>query len=230
MQIETHQNEISLSNQELSKLPGGFPAQNGKELRGPPQVLRDLPFPGDPASKRTLRIDELTFFVYLFTFIPLSTPMVLLHWTLLFHIIGVGLLFASLLGGMVLHFRSAGSKDWPARTALLPVMKTLGLFSPAAVAVLLLSGVGNIIALSLTNPMPFWLHVKLSIFLVLVVLGVWGAILARKRAGLIVSLASGISAPGTESRLKSAEAVLSSVYIVQGLLTLAVVAISVIKP
>jgi hypothetical protein len=156
--------------------------------------------------------------------------MMLLHWTLLLHIIGVGLIFASLLGGLAIHFRFLGSRDWIARAATLPVAKTIGLFSPAGVIVLLLSGIGNIAALSLLHPMPFWLHLKLSIFLVLVALGVWSAILARKRAGRIVALASGNPPPDTELKLRSNEALISSVYLVQALLTLAVVAISVIKP
>jgi hypothetical protein len=156
--------------------------------------------------------------------------MALLHWTLLFHIIGVGLIFASLLGGLVIHFRFLGSRDWTSRASILPVAKTIGLFSPAGVVVLLLSGIGNIVALSLTNPMPFWLHLKLSIFLVLVVLGVWGAVLARKRAGLIVSLASGNSIPDAEKKVRSNDTMISSVYLVQGLLTLGIVALSVIKP
>jgi hypothetical protein len=156
--------------------------------------------------------------------------MALFHWTLLFHIIGVGLLFASLLGGLAIHLTFRGSREWAARSAILRPAKMIGLFSPVGVAVLLISGVGNIMALSLTNPMPFWLHLKLGLVLVLFALGVWGAILAKKRAGLIVSLASGNAAPGAEPGLRSLESLISSVYLVQGMLTLAVVAVSVIKP
>jgi hypothetical protein len=155
--------------------------------------------------------------------------MVFFHWTFLFHLLGMGLIFASLFGGLVIHFRFLGSRDWKSRSVILPVARVIGLFSPAGTVILLLSGIGNIVALSL-SPMPFWLHLKLSLFAVLVVLGVWGAVLARKRAGLVIALAGGNPAPGAEEKLRSAEAFGSSVFIVQGLLFLAVIAISVFKP
>jgi|WetSurMetagenome_2_1015567.scaffolds.fasta_scaffold96859_1 hypothetical protein len=155
--------------------------------------------------------------------------MVFFHWTFLFHILGIGLIFASLLGGLVIHFRFRGTRDWKSRAVILPVARIIGLFSPAGTALLLLSGIGNIVALSL-SPMPFWMHLKLGIFVVLVVLGVWGAVLARKRAGLVMSLSTGNPSPDAEAKLRSAEAFGSSVFIVQGFLFLAVIAISVIKP
>jgi hypothetical protein len=170
------------------------------------------------------------FFSIFFHSLRTTIPMYLFHWTLLFHIIGVGMIFASLIGGIVLHRRVRGTRDWGQRVILLPVMRSMGLFSPAGVIVLLLSGIGNITALSLVNPMPGWLHLKLTLFFVLLVLGIWGAVLSRRRASLTTLLSGGSGSSELETKLTSVESVLSALYFAQGLLVLAIIAISVIKP
>jgi uncharacterized membrane protein len=153
------------------------------------------------------------------------------HFSLLVHFIGVGCLFAALLGGFVITMQYRKAADYPTKLIHLRSLKYVGLFSPAGVVILVLSGIGNMVLQEhrYTLFSDAWLSVKLVLVAISFLSGAYFAGQSIRRAKLIGrALASGTEVDTTAVRALDSRLMIS--YGVQSILLLAVLALSVVRP
>jgi uncharacterized membrane protein SirB2 len=157
--------------------------------------------------------------------------MELLHYSKLLHFIGIGIIFASLLGGLILHAQYRKAPDSNSKLIILKALRPIGLLSPVAVVVLLLSGIGN-----MEGSMTYgwfttaWLSTKIVLFIIVAVSGIVFGVRSRKRGKLVTQIAEGNAPEGAETILASMDNQQRFFYIVQTALILTILALSVIKP
>jgi hypothetical protein len=150
----------------------------------------------------------------------------------LFHIIGFGLLFTTLLGGWIVERRLRKEKDWDQKLYIGRISRSMGLLSPLASIIILLTGIGNIINLYGGSIGIWytsgWLVAKIILFAFMLVNGaVFGPILIRRRTKLIHSI---IDKTATEESVKTVTIIsknISTFYFVQFLLLFIVLYISI---
>lgn len=153
----------------------------------------------------------------------------------LLHLVGFGVLCASLIGGFILDRTLRSQTDFNLKRYAARIARTIGLLSPVAAILLLASGIGNIhnryLASTLTWFGEGWLVAKLILFAVLVLNGViYGPQLTRNRLNLIKALAEESAPPNAEGLMRSYNNQLTLFYIVQTLFLLLILFLSVIGP
>ena len=107
-----------------------------------------------------------------------------------FHLVGFGLLSASIVGGWILNERFMSEKDLTLKTYVAGIMRTLWLLFLFAVVLSLITGIGSIFNLYYGTPQLWyqqgWLVIKIVLFGVLLVNGaVLGPLLTRRRSKLL---------------------------------------------
>jgi hypothetical protein len=156
--------------------------------------------------------------------------MLLPHLLRVLHLIGFSLLVTATLGGWILFRKYLQLGDYRSQAVMLNASRSIGLLSPLAILVMLVTGIGQIhfdgyVLLSQT-----WLPLKLSFFVVAAGAGIVFSIRSRKRGKLVNELAEGTAPAGAAdvvSRLDSQQRVF---YFVQATLLLLILLLSVIKP
>jgi hypothetical protein len=153
----------------------------------------------------------------------------------LLHLIGFGVLCASLLGGFILDRTLRGQTDYSLKRYTARIARTIGLLSPVAAILLLASGIGNIhnryLASTLTWFGEGWLVAKIILFAVLVLNGViYGPQLTRNRANLLKALAEQSAPPDAERLMRSYNTQITLFYLVQTLFLLLILFLSVFGP
>ncbi len=116
--------------------------------------------------------------------------------SLLVHIVGVGLLFAGIVPVWIVESMLRSAVD--ARSAHLyhKAMVNIGILTPVASAVLLISGVTNIVAERLDFWSQGWLMIKLALFIAMGAIGAIQGKAYRTRGRLVEAIALG-DAPAT---------------------------------
>lgn len=123
--------------------------------------------------------------------------------TLLFHFIGFGLIVAIQVAGFVLdsHYRKA--TDLQTKATLLRALKPIGLLSPIAIIIQLVTGIGNMHAIGI----PFseigsypWLLYKTIVFVIAATLGMIMGVKSKKRGALVGLMLKG-EAPANAQEL-----------------------------
>ncbi len=150
----------------------------------------------------------------------------------LFHILAVGLLFTSVLGGWLLQRRLAGEKEVRLKLAFGGAARMFALLAPVAGVLLLLTGIGNIYNRYLGSEIHWysegWLVAKIIFFVIAVVNGsAHGGMLSRKRIALLQSVGGQSIPPETEAKLSAIERQFTLHYVVQCLLLLIIIFLSV---
>jgi hypothetical protein len=150
----------------------------------------------------------------------------------LLHLLGFGFLVTALLGGWMIERRSRREKDLVFKRILLRAGRAIGLLSPIAALILLVTGIINIISVYPTNPMIWhsqgWLMAKVILFAFMVVNGVvFGPIISRRRSRLVETMISGQAAEDAEQSLSVLEKNLTTYYLVQTLLLLLILFLSI---
>ena len=148
--------------------------------------------------------------------------------TLLLHLIGMGLLTTTLVGGFFLHRQYKRAPDMKTKAVIVRSGRTFGLLSPVAMLILLITGVGNMHGLGVGLLELGWLSAKLMIFVFAFIAGIALGVIARKRGALVQALSLGENNPESEARLKSYDGLLSAGYFIMPILMLAIVYLSVI--
>jgi uncharacterized membrane protein SirB2 len=157
--------------------------------------------------------------------------MELLHYSKLLHFIGIGIIFASLLSGLILHAQYRKAPDYNSKLIILKALRPIGLLSPVAIVVLLLSGIGNMEIIKEYGLFTTaWLSTKIVLFIVAAVGGIIFGVKARKRGKLVAQIAEGNAPEGAETTLASMDNQQRFFYIVQTALILTILALSIIKP
>ena len=156
--------------------------------------------------------------------------MTALGFSLLVHIIGVGMIFTTIFAGWILESRSRKIKDWSNRLTILRLLRSIGLLSPAGVLVMLVSGILNMHFAGLGVFSASWLTLKLVFFALLVISGVLFGIRGTQRTRLVSKLADGKAPEHAERMLGSLERQQRLFFIVQTVLMLVILSLSIFKP
>jgi hypothetical protein len=123
--------------------------------------------------------------------------------TLLLHFIGLGLLTTTMVGGILLHRQYKNAPDLRAKALILKASRPFGLLSPIAMAIMLVTGIGNMHAIGAGLLTLGWLSAKITLFSVAFVAGIFLGVIARKRGVLVQAMSLGDAGPDAETRLAS---------------------------
>jgi|WetSurMetagenome_2_1015567.scaffolds.fasta_scaffold75556_2 hypothetical protein len=156
--------------------------------------------------------------------------MLLPHLLRILHLTGFGLLVTATLGGWILFRRYLQLDDYRSQAALLKGARSIGLLSPLAILVMLVTGIGQIHFYGYGLFAQTWLTLKLSFFLIAATAGVLFSIRSSKRGQLIDQLAEGTAAPEAEKIVRRLDSQQRVFYFVQSTLLLLILLLSVIKP
>jgi len=149
---------------------------------------------------------------------------------LLIHLVGYATLFAATVGGWIIHTHYRSANDYRAKSLLLKSLRPFGLLSPIAVAVMIASGIGNMVYFGIGPFSEGWLSAKLVFFLILVVMGMIFGIRSLRRSKLVAQLAEGTAPDGTATQVAALDRQLSVFYPALLVLLLIVLGLSVVRP
>jgi uncharacterized membrane protein len=178
------------------------------------------------------RVDEFLIFTYLANHFWSPATMLPIHYSLLVHFVGLGLIFTSIIAGWILtgHYKRSG--DWNAKSIHVRSLRAIGLLSPIGVLVMLVSGIGNMTL----GPRPYtlfsdsWLSTKLVLVVLLVAAGVFFGIKSGHRTKLVHRVAAG-SAPGdAEETIRALDRQQRWFYVLEAVLLLIILVLSIVKP
>lgn len=149
---------------------------------------------------------------------------------LLIHLVGYATLFAATVGGWIIHTHYKSANDYPTKSLLLKSLRPFGILSPIAVAVMIASGIGNMVYFGIGPFSEGWLSAKLVFFLILVVIGVIFGTRSVRRGKLVAQLAEGTAPDGAATQVAALDRQLSIFYPAQFVLLLIVLSLSVVRP
>jgi len=150
----------------------------------------------------------------------------------LIHLIGFGIVFTVILAGWILNRRFAREKDRQIQLYVGGLMRTIGLLSPVAAVILLISGIGNIFhrypdAMSRWYT-EGWLVAKLLVFVIFLINGtIYGPRLARRRMTAAKEIAAGNPPHDAEVNFAVLNNQVTLFYVVQFVLLMGIAALSV---
>jgi len=156
--------------------------------------------------------------------------MLTLHVALLVHVIGVGLLITSLVGGAILQVHYMRGSGWGTRLVLLKAIRTFGLLSPIATVLIVCSGVANMLLLQMGTFTHAWLTAKLVLVLLSVVNGTIFGIRGSRRSRLAVAMAESRAPEGAGLILEQMNRQQRFFFINQTILILVILGLSIIRP
>ncbi len=155
-----------------------------------------------------------------------------IYFTLLFHFIGIGLLFTALFGSWIVGGQYRSAPDWQTKALHLKTLRRIGLMSPIGIVIMLLSGIGNMTL----GPHKYtlfsdgWLSAKLALFLVAIIIGGLSSVQAMRRSRTVSRLAAGETEKVDEHSLHTVETQLKISSTLQFLLILAIIMLSIVRP
>ena len=155
------------------------------------------------------------------------------QYSMVLHLVGVGMLCTTIFAGLLLHTQYKRTDEPGAKLLVLRSLRLIGLLSPAGVALMLLTGIGNMTL----GPQHYtlfshaWLSAKLLLFLLMVASGVFFAVQGARRARLVARITVEPAEARQEARrLRSLDTQLVVAFVVQGILLLAILTLSVARP
>lgn len=146
---------------------------------------------------------------------------------LIMHFLGLGLLIATLIPGYIVDSQYRRATDIQTKATLLRALRPIGLLSPLAVLVMLVTGIANMRSLGVGLFDLGWLTAKIIFFALAVISGALFGVKAQKRGKLIQQIAKGEAPPDAESQLKEFDRQQRLFYIVQPILLLIIISLSV---
>lgn len=147
-----------------------------------------------------------------------------------FHLIGFGLIVTLLVSSWLLHRQYTAATDFKTKSVILSSARSVGLLSPLAILVLLITGVGNMHLRGLGLFDERWLIIKVVLFAIAAVNGIVFGIRSKKRSMLVGQLAQGTAQPGSELKLASMDKSALAFYVIQTILFIAILVLTVWKP
>jgi len=149
---------------------------------------------------------------------------------LVIHLVGYATLFAATVGGWIIHTHYKSADDHRTKSLLLKSLRPFGILSPIAVAVMIASGIGNMVYFGIGPFSEGWLSSKLVLFLILVVIGVIFGTRSVRRGKLVAQLAEGTAPDDAVTQVAALDRQLSMFYPAQFALLLIVLCLSVVRP
>lgn len=147
---------------------------------------------------------------------------------LLFHMMGFGFLSTTLIGGGILEVQFRRTKEESTKVIISRSMKAIGLLSPIAILVLLVTGIINMSLNHFTLlQLPGWLAFKIVFFTLLIINGVLFAIQSRKRNILLQKVSEGEASNTVTGILLGIQKQITLFYVVLALLILLILYLSI---
>ncbi len=146
---------------------------------------------------------------------------------LVIHFIGLGFFVATLVPGFILDSQYRRATDIQTKAILLRSLRPIGLLSPIAVLVMLITGIANMRSLGLGLFDLGWLTAKIIFFALAVISGALFGIKAQKRAKLIHQMIKNEAPSDAESQLREFDRQQRLFYIVQPILLLIIISLAV---
>ncbi len=150
--------------------------------------------------------------------------------SMFFHYVGIGLISTSLVGGWILNAVYDKAGNYASKLIILKSLRRIGLVSPIAIGVLLVTGAANMHYTGYSFSNAPWLTTKVIVFVVAAVVGsIFGA-RGSKRTVLVSRLADGTAVVGADSHLKAIDRQQRLFYMFQTIMIFAILVLSVFKP
>ncbi|MFI5251182.1 MAG: hypothetical protein ACHQQQ_02015 [Bacteroidota bacterium] len=147
--------------------------------------------------------------------------------TVFFHFIGMGLLVTMIVAGFLLERKYRSLPTLQEKGLLLSVMKQIGLLSPLAILLLLVTGIGNMHSLAIGIFTFGWLTAKIIFFAIAATNGIMFSVVARKRGTLVGKMLKNEAPPNAELQLKNYNKQVTMFHIVIDLLFIIILALAV---
>jgi len=149
---------------------------------------------------------------------------------IIIHLIGFAMLFTTGVAGAILDRQYGNAPDFQAKGIILRAGRPIGLMSPVAILIMLITGIGNMHLRGLGVFTESWLSLKLLLFLMAAIIGITYGIKAKARAQLVMSLARGETNEDATGRLSVIDKQFKLFYRVQIMFLLLILLLSVVKP
>lgn len=147
--------------------------------------------------------------------------------TLILHFLGLGLLVTTSVAGILLNRQYKKAPDLPTKAIILRAAKPIGLLSPVAMVLMLLTGIGNMHAIGVGIFTFGWLSAKLVFFMIAVVGGVLLGIASKKRGALVAAMAAGKAGDDAEKKVSAYDNQIGLGYVILPVLLLVILYLSV---
>lgn len=147
--------------------------------------------------------------------------------TLLFHFLGFGLLMTINVAGIILNGQYKKAGDLSSKAIILRALRPIGLLSPIAMLVMLVTGIGNMHALGFGILTVGWLTAKIIFFAISVISGTLFGIKAKQRGALVQQMASGKAPANAQELLTAYDKQVSLFYVVMPVLMLIILSLSI---
>ena len=146
---------------------------------------------------------------------------------LFFHFIGFGLFVTLNVAGYILHRHYLKAPDLAAKAVVLRAARTVGLLSPVAVVIMLVTGIGNMHELGLGILDAGWLTAKIIFFTLAVISGTLLGIQASKRGKLVGQMIAGAAPADAATQLAGLDRQLGLGHLVMPILLTIIVLLSI---
>ena len=143
--------------------------------------------------------------------------------TLLFHFLGFGLLVTLNVAGFILNRQYKKAQDFQTKAIILRSLRPIGLLSPVAVIIMLITGIGNMQILGYGLLTVGWLTAKIIFFAIAVISGALFGVVMQKRGKLVQQIATGQAETNATERLQGYDKQISLFHIVMPILLLIIV-------
>jgi len=150
----------------------------------------------------------------------------------LVHLLAFGVLSTTIFAGWIVHRRVTTEKEISLKLYAAGLLRTIGLLSPFAALLLLITGIGNLYSryygASIEWYQETWLIIKIILFAIMLVNGsILGPALSNKRRGIIKLMADGEQHEESEEMVRYYSRQLDWYYLVQFILLVGIVYFSV---
>jgi uncharacterized membrane protein SirB2 len=155
--------------------------------------------------------------------------------SLVFHLVGVGMIFTVLFAGPVIESNFRWENDVRMKLHSAKLLRSIGLLSPFGALVLVISGIGNMITLEITFANLFgsaaWLGLKLLIFIGLLALGMtMSPKTARERLALLEHLSQPNPPEDIDEKMNTLNNRQTIFFTMNWVLVLGILLLTVFKP
>jgi hypothetical protein len=148
--------------------------------------------------------------------------------SLFFHFIGFGLLLTTTVAGYILNRQYKKATDVEAKLVILRSIKPIGIISPIAMLLMLITGIGNMHSLGYTLlDLPGWLAYKIILFAIAFISGILFAVKSRKRVIVFQEIATGKSTTHGEQTMASYDQQINLFYLVSAVLLALILFLSI---
>jgi len=155
--------------------------------------------------------------------------------SMLFHLVGVGMIFTLLFAGPIIESNFRWESDVRMKQHSAKLLRGIGLLSPFGALVLVISGIGNMVSLQITFANLFgsdaWLGLKLLIFIVLLAMGMaLSPKTARQRLLLLEHMSQPVPPEDIEDRMDSLNKKQTIFFAINWALVLSILLLTLFKP